>query len=470
MGAGRERRVPWAIGLAVAGFGFQQLSMNALLPALQKTFHATTAWSTWLITAFLLVGAVTTPLTGRLSDQFGRSQVLRGGLVVFTIGCLGAAFAPSLGVLIAFRALSGISGAFVALGVALIGERLPPARIAGAVAALAASLAAGNLVAALLAPVIASALSWRWVFLFDALIPLTALALLRGTDVASAPTRADSRIDGPGAVLLATAIGSVMLALTEGNHWGWGSAPIVALLMLAVIAGAAFVWVELHVAEPMIQLGALMRRTVLLTNVTTALAGAGVFASLVLVSRFVAAPSSAGYGFAASTAVVGLFLAAQMSVAFAAGLSLGPISRRYSWKLPLVVALIGLVVGLVMVGRWHAHPWQVVLAMMVIGLAAPTSTVGAKLVADDVDAADHGVTAGLNMVAYYIGGVLGTQGVAAILDGRQIPGTTIPTAAAYTTSFYVLAAIALIGVPLALMVHPRGREPARSPIPIMENA
>ncbi len=474
--ADRDRRLSLVIGLAVGGFGFQQVSMNALLPALQRTFVASTAWSTWIMTGFLLVGAVTTPLIGRLGDQYGRTLVLRVGLVVFALGCVGCACAPSLGVLIACRALCGISGAFLALGMALIGERLSPAKVAGAIAAIAVSLAIGNVFATLLSPVIADTISWRAVFALNTIAPLGALFLTRGVrDPIAAHGR--GRLDVVGAALLATAIASVMLALTEANNWGWTSTAILGLLALALVVGGVWAWVELHVEAPMVDLTMLMQRTVLLTNLTIMLAGAGMFAGIVLVARLVAAPRGVppnqvplvDYGFGASTVVVGLILFAQMAVAVGTGYALAPVSRRYGWRLPLVGGLAGLVIALTMIGLWHDHIWQIVLALMVFGLASPMSTIGAKLVADDVRPSEHGVTAGLNMVAFYIGGVVGTQGTAALLEGSRIPGTAIPTEQAYTTSYLVLAVIALLGIPLALMVHPRGRARVRGPVPIMES-
>lgn len=439
--------------------------MNVMLPALQRTFHATTAWSTWVVTAFLLVGAVATPLIGSFGDQHGRSRVLRITLVVFALSSLGAASAPSLGLLIAFRALCGVSGAFLALGVALIAEYLPPARGPGAIAAIAGSMAAANVAAVTVSPMLSEAVSWRAVFLANTALALGALALSLRT-VPRAASREKRPIDVPGAALLGISIASLMLVFTEANVWGWTSPPILALIAGSCVSGGAWVCVELRVAQPLIDLRMLTRRTVLLTNATIALAGAGVFSSLVLVPRLVAAPegvpasllSRVHYGFGASTTEVGLFLLPQMVIAVIASTVLGAIGRRFGgWKIPLVAVVVTLALGLAMLGRWHAHVWQITLAMMLLGLSIMLSSIGAKIVADDVRPSEYGVAAGLNMVAFYIGGVIGTQGVAAILSGRLIPGTSVPTDSAYSLGFYVLAAAVLLSIPLALLVHPRER-------------
>lgn len=219
-----DRREMGVILLAVAGFSFQQSSISAMLPGLQQTFSATTAWSTWVATAFLLVGAVATPVIGRLADQFGRLRVLRATLVVYAVGCVGAALAPSLGVLVAMRAACGVSAACIALGIALIAGRVPLDRAAGATARLAVAMAAANVVGVTVAPQISEHLSWRWVFAVNALLPVAALVLATRMPSDGSP-RHRRHIDVAGAVLLMGSVGALMLALTEGNAVGWGRPP-----------------------------------------------------------------------------------------------------------------------------------------------------------------------------------------------------------------------------------------------------
>lgn len=464
----RERSLPLVLGLALCAFAFQQTSVFVLLPALSRSFHATTAWSTWIVTGFLLVGAVATPLIGKLADEYGRGRVLRAAIAVFTLATIGAAATPSLGVLIVFRAVCGVSGVFLAVGVALLGERLPAARVGSGIGGLVAWLAVGNIGAVLLAPQLANAVSWRAVMALDAAPCAAALALSWRMTWPHA-SRTHPAIDVPGAVLMAIAIASLMLAFTEANVWGWSSAPILGLFGGSLVAGATWVWSELRASHPLVELRVLLRRTVLLTNIAIALAGAAVFTSLVLVARLVAAPRGVPanlvglvhYGFHASSAGVGLFLFPQFSVAIVVGMMLGPLSRRLGWKAPFVLALAMLAVALIILGRWHAHAWQIVLAMVLAGAAPTLGTVGVKLVADDVSPNEQAVVAGLNTVAYYVGGVVGTQGVAALLGGQLITGTTVPTGSAFATSFYVLAAVVVLSIPLALLVHPRRRASKR---------
>lgn len=466
-----DRRLMAVTMLALAGFGLQQSSINAMLPGLQQTFAATTAWSTWVVTAFLLLGAVATPLVGRLADQFGRILVLRATLVIFALACVGAALAPNIGVLIVFRAVCGVSAAFLALGVALVAERQPAERVAGATALLAVAMASTNIVGVTVAPQIAEHLSWRWAFAANALLPVAALLLSVGMRQRIANQRRH-RVDVVGTVLLMLAIGTLMLALTEGDALGWGSAPIVLLLTTSTGAAAAWAWVELHTSEPLIDPRMIARGVVLLTNTAVLLAGAGIFAMMVLVARFVAAPGDlppralglVNYGFGAGPVDVGLFLLPTMVVATATASVLGRIASRRGWKWPLVGSLATLTVSLVSLAIWHAHAWQVALATAILGLSLSISTVGAKLVADAVPPSDLATVAGMNMVAFYIGGVVGTQGVAAILEAQRIPGTTAPTQGAYSLGLLLLAGATMAGLILAALIPPARIQAEREPL------
>src|SRR5437660_10601150 len=99
------------------------------LPSLQRDLHTTTAWATWLLTSFLLVSAVATPLLGKLGDQYGKERFLLVSLLVFFVGCVAAIFAWNIWSLIAFRAIQGFGGAVFPLSFAIVFDELPPAKV-----------------------------------------------------------------------------------------------------------------------------------------------------------------------------------------------------------------------------------------------------------------------------------------------------------------------------------------------------
>src|SRR5919197_3232421 len=108
--------------LVVAGLAYalQQTMVVPALPALQHDLHTTTAWATWLLTAFLLSASVGTPILGKLGDQYGKERLLLLSLGLFLVGCVGAAAAWDIWSLIAFRCLQGADGAILPLSFTLI--------------------------------------------------------------------------------------------------------------------------------------------------------------------------------------------------------------------------------------------------------------------------------------------------------------------------------------------------------------
>ncbi len=460
----RERSIIAVVMLTMFSFSLQQTVVNPTLPALQREFGTSTAWSTWVVTAFIFVGAITTPFIGRLADQFGRKPLLQVCVAIFGIASTGAAFAPNIGVLIACRAVSGVSGAFLALCLALATQHFRPARVGAVVSVAAASMAFGNVAGVTVGPVVADVASWRWMFGAVGVIAGCALLVsVRGIPGEHVQQR--TRIDTRGAATLALAIGMLMVALTEANTWGWTSAQVILLFVGSATMALTWVLVEMRVPEPMIDLRILRQRTVALTVTATALAGFGVFSWFMLVPRFVAEPrglppllaATVPYGFGASSTVAGLFMLPAMLASLLAASFLGVISARMGWKRPLVAILCLLTVGYSGLAIWHQDAWQIVIFMVICGAGGPLSSVVGKIVADDVPRAQHGLVTGLTMVSYYIGGVLGAQVCAAVLTAQTIAGTATPTEAAYATCFFLCAAAAAAAIPFAAVTAWRSR-------------
>jgi MFS family permease len=468
-GERRERRLLAVLTITLFAFGFQQLSVVPTLPAMQHDLGASTAWSTWIITAFLLVGATTMPLLAKLADEYGGRAVLQRTLAVYTVTSVGAACAPGIAALIAFRAAAGVSAVFVALSVSLVSEHVREERATRALSSIMVVVATTNIVAVVTAPLLADLVSWRAMFAVAAVASALALALSVRWVPPSAPG-ARARIDLHGALLLGLGIALLMLALTEANEWGWGAPPTLAHFAGSLASTAAWIAVERRVPAPMIDLRLLTRRPVLLTNAAIVVAGFVSFALLVLVPRLVVTPRGlddraaalVDYGFGASSSEAGLYVLVAMLTGLAGGLSIGAVTRRVGWKWPLVAGLVLYVVGTAGLAVWHDERWQLVVAMLVVGYGIPIGTlVGAKISADSVRPRERALASGITVVAHYVGGVVGAQVCAAVLSADTIAGTAVPSGSAYASSFALCAVVGLVGVPIAVLIHPR-RHRARS--------
>ena len=151
--------------LAGAAFSLQQTLVFPALSTFQREFGTTTAWATWVVTAFLVSGAVLTPILGRLGDQYGKARLLQVSLAFFVLGCLGAACAWSIASLIAFRAVAGAGAALFPLSFAIIRDEFPPEKVKVGIGLMSAVFGVGGGFGIVLSGVIVDHLSWRYLFL-----------------------------------------------------------------------------------------------------------------------------------------------------------------------------------------------------------------------------------------------------------------------------------------------------------------
>ena len=441
--------------LAGIAFAFQQTMVFPALPTFREDLGTTTAWATWVLTGFLVSAAVTTPLIGKLGDQYGKERMLVISLGLFFAGSAAAALAWNIGSLIAFRAVAGAGGAVFPLAFAIIRDELPPERVKVGIGLLSSVFGVGGGVGIVLSGIVVDNLHWRWLFVLGA-APVAVTIWLVHRYIPESPVKTRTRVDVPGALLLSGALVSLMLTLTEGEHWGWSSAPILALGIGSLVLFVAWGVVESRVREPMVDMGMLAHRPVLLTNLTTVVAGFALFGCFVLVPSFVEAPSESGYGFGASATMAGFYLLPSSVALLFAGPVAGMIGRRWGSKWPLVGGMLGVSVAAVMLARWNEEPWQILVATGALGLGVGFAFAAmVALIADSVRPTEMGVATGMNTVVRMIGAVIGGQVGAALLTARTIGGTGIPTESAFETAFALSAVAALAGAAVAVLIVPR---------------
>src|SRR5436190_10406756 len=466
--------------LAGTAFALQQTMVIPALPALQRDLHTTTTWVTWVLTIFLLVASVATPLLGKLGDQYGKERLLTITLGIFLAGCVGSALAWNIWSLIAFRAVQGAGGAIFPLSFGIIRDEFPPEKVGVGIGLISAVFGVGGGFGTVLSGLIVDHASWRWLFVVGA-VPIAVATVLVHKFVPESPIKTPSRVDFVGASLLAVGLVSMLLALTEGESWGWTSARILLLALLAAASLVAWGFAELHVAEPMVDMRMLAHRQVLFTNITAIIAGFAMFGSFVLVPNFVETPhglpASIGhlvdYGFDASATKAGLYLLPSSFALLFAGPLAGLIARRVSAKWPLALGMVLVAAAAASLALWSDHPWQILLAMPVLGAGIGFAYAAmATLITQAVRPTETGVATGMNTVMRTVGGVIGGQVGAALLSAHTVPGTHgIPAASGFTVAFTISAVAALVGAGVAVFVTPpRLRRRERLVVATMEVA
>src|SRR5215216_6165748 len=219
-----------ALVFAGIAFALQQTMVVPALPALQRDLHTSTTWATWLLTGFLLVSAVATPILGKLGDQYGKERLLLISMIVFLLGCVAAIFAWDIASLIVARGIQGVGGAVFPLSFAIIKDEFPPEKVGSAVGVVSAVFAIGGGLGLVLSGLIVDHLSWRWLFVVGATGVAIAVVMIHRF-VPESPIKSPSRLDVPGAILLSSWLVALLLALTEGENWGWASARTLGLLV-----------------------------------------------------------------------------------------------------------------------------------------------------------------------------------------------------------------------------------------------
>src|SRR3954454_9259477 len=224
-------KVPFAaIVLAMLPGVLDQTILATALPTIAADLGRLSDLS-WVVTAYVVAAAASTPLWGKLGDRHGRKRLLELSLVLFLVSSALCGAAQDITLLVAARAVQGIgAGGLMSLAMAAVGDLVSPrerARYQGYIAAVfAVATVAGPLIGGLLV----EHASWRWVFYVNLPIGLLALAGLRLRMPAVAPATGRRPLDGLGAALLATATCGLMLGCVwGGDRYAWGSARIAAL-------------------------------------------------------------------------------------------------------------------------------------------------------------------------------------------------------------------------------------------------
>jgi EmrB/QacA subfamily drug resistance transporter len=458
--------------LTVAGvsFAIMQTLVVPALPHFQREFHTSASWVTWIATGFLLSSSVLTPILGKLGDSLGKKRMLVISLGIFGLASLGAAAAWSLPSLIFFRVLQGAGAAVFPLSFGIIRDEFPPEKIGVGIGTVSSVFGVGGGVGLVLSGVIIEHLSWHWLFLIGA-VPVLASTVLLAMFVPESPVKFPTRPDYVGGAALSVALGTLLVAISEGSNWGWASGGVLGLLAVSAVMFGVWVRIEQRVPEPLVDLKTFGRREMAATNVTTLVMGFSMFSTFILLPNFVQVPlglppevgDQLDYGFGASPVEVGLFFVPSSVAMMIAGPLAGALGQRYGRILPLRIGLGSLVLSMVLLASLHDASWTIYVWMifMGVGLAFCFATLG-TLVIDYSQPGETGVASGMNTIMRTIGASLGAQVSAAIISANTLAGTEIPLERGFTIAFTLSAIGALLAFLPTLLL---GRRPARQPIP-----
>jgi EmrB/QacA subfamily drug resistance transporter len=452
------------LALGVSAFALLQSLVIPVLPTVQHELHTSQSAVTWVLTAYLLSASVMTPILGRVGDMVGKERIFVTTLVALAVGSLLAAVATSIGVMIVARVIQGIGGGMVPVAFGIIRDEFPADKVTGAVGALASLTAVGAGLGIVLAGPIVHLLDYHWLFWLPMILTVIA-AISAVLFVPESPVRTPGRISWLPPIVLSAWLVALLIALSEGTSWGWGSGRVVGLLVAAVLLAGVWIVSELRAATPLIDMKMMRLTAVWTNNLVALLIGVGMYATFAFLPQFLQTPSGAGYGFGASITRSGLMLLPSSITMFLVGMFAGRLTRRLGGKVLVVSGCLIGFVAMVILAFAHDQEWEVYLsnALMGIGFGLAFSAMSALVVAS-VPVEQTGVASGMNANIRTIGGSIGSAVMAGIVTSHLGP-SGLPKESGYTIGFatmacgLVLAALAGLLIPSARRLHHNPDEP-----------
>jgi EmrB/QacA subfamily drug resistance transporter len=391
--------------------------VNVALPAIREDLHAGLATQQWVMEAYLLMLGSLILIGGSLSDLFGRRRVFTLGVVGFGVTSALCAVAPTAGTLVVGRGLQGAAGALlVPSALATIIDTFPDDERGAAIGSWTAWGGISTLVGPLLGGLLIQAASWRLVFAIS-LVPVAgALYLIRRYVPEHLDQSVHRHIDVPGAVLCATGLAGIVLALIEQPDYGWAGAPVAIPLVVGVAALVLFVLQERRARDPMLPLGLFRRRNFAVGNVATLALYSGLGAATFFLPVYL--QQVAGY----EPLKAGLALLPVTLVMFTLSRRWGALADRFGPRLFMSVGPLIAAAGLLMlvrVGRDAPYLSTVFPGMLVfgLGLSLTVAPLTAAVLAG-VDDEHAGVASGVNNAVARVAGLLAIGAVGAVVAAQ----------------------------------------------------
>jgi len=442
-----DRRQRLTLIAAILGSGVATIDssiVNVALPAVERSLGGGLAAQQWVYNAYLLTLGSLMLLGGSLGDIYGEGRVFRIGAGAFGVLSVACALAPSIGVLIAARALQGMAGALLtpsslAVIVVAFGPRQRGAAIGawtawGAVAAIIGPLAGGLIV---------DNASWRWIFAVNVPLAAATIALISLAMPRREPGTA-RRVDLTGASLCVLGVGSLVFGLIEEPRYGWASATIYVPIALAGLVLAAFLAYERRAKEPMLELSLFRSRNFSVGNGETLTMYAGL--SVLFFFLIIFLQQVAGYSaIRAGTTTLPVTL-----VMFALSRRIGALADRHGPRLfmaagPLVAA--GGILLLLRAGLRTSYVGDLLPALIVFGLGLSMTV--APLTATVLAGArerDAGIASATNNAVARLAGLVGVSVLGAVVSG-SLTGDTFTRDTGSVRAFHeaIIVCAALVG-------------------------
>ena len=477
------RAVLVVLALMAAMVTYVETMVIPAFSSFESFFHYPPATTVvWIVSAYLLVGTVATPIFGKLGDKYGKKRILVLVMSLYALAVSLAGFAPNIGqafgvdrsnqiyVLIGIRAFQGLGMGMFPLAFAMIPEVFPGPRVGQAQGIIGSMFAAGASIGLVGGGYIAY--NWGWPLTYHTVIPIAVvLAVLGYVILRESPNLTPHPIDFLGVGSLGFALGTAMFGITEGTYWGWGNVSAVhfygvpwgvpQFFLLAIVGLAVFLAWEPRAPYPLVSFQALRQRNIWVSNVNGAIIGAGMFLIFISMAILIEYPYSPGFGYnefdmglASLPSAIGMLLLAPVWGRWVAGRGPKPVTIAG-------FSIMGLgALGLVF---FHSNIYELVIFTIpaLVGNVAVIIAMSNIIVLSSKPE-ELGIQTGMNQTFRNLGSAVGPVIAATVTESfltttyLHEPGVPFPIPIStyavfgFELVFAITAAVALVGLLLSL--------------------
>ncbi|WP_086767762.1 MFS transporter [Streptomyces bobili] len=451
--------------LALAGVtaAIMQTLVTPLIAELPQILDTSSSNAAWVITVTLLAAAVCVPVVGRLGDLLGKRRMLLACAVPLIVGSVVCALASDVVTMIVGRGLQGMGMGMLPLGIALLRDVLPAEKLSSSIALVSASMGIGGGLGLPIAAAIAQYANWRVLFWGSAGMAV-AVTLLIWFLIPYVPAGAKGqRFDLPGALGLAVGLVSLLLAVSKGADWGWGSATTLGLFATAVVVFVAWGFWETRTTDPLTDLRTTARPRVLLTNLASVFVGFAMYASMLVMPQLLQFPEATGYGLGQSMLATGLWMApGGIMMMFVSPLG-GKLTNARGPKFTLVCGALVIAAGYGLSMALMGSAWGLMIVGIVInsGVGLAYGAMPA-LVMSSVPVSETAAANGFNTLMRSLGTSIGAAVIGVILAQMTttLGGVSLASEDGFRTALLVGGGLALVSAAIASFIP--GVRPAAS--------
>ncbi|MDE1866295.1 MAG: MFS transporter [Thaumarchaeota archaeon] len=440
------------------------------IPDLIKDFHISYSTSSWILTTYLLAGAIMTPIAGKMSDICGKKKMLLVIMIVYAVGVSLGGFVTNIYEMLAVRVVQGMGMSMFPIAFGLIREQFPISKIAIGQGIISSMFAGGAVIGLVAGGHLIQ--NYGWQATFFSIIPIV-LALLvivqrfihvdeahpqwRSEEIKEQNTKPKNSIDIQGAVTLAVSVTAFLMALTFVETGDMvGSSTMIGLVVIGIVYLILFAIIEKRSKSPLIDLKILFNKVILPSNILIMIVGMSMFMVFQTIPVLIRSPTPLGFGEdPVATANVQLPFALVLLIV---GPTSGFIISKLGSTKPIIIGSIISAMGFASLFMYHSTEFMISISLAILSTGLSLTNVGAmNVIMVATPKQNVGASLGMSTLIRIIGASVGPAMAGMFMQTHKtsLPGVsgTFPTPDSYNLIFLIATIIAISSIGLAIFLR-----------------